>query len=121
MLQQPQQPAAGPAMPPVLAAALPKLLPYVPKLLSLLSEAPAFTFGYAVTFIYLVVWVGPTAFKTAYAPVSGFHILAFVLCGLFWRNVALGYSKYVAMRKRKEGAYSIVADLLLLSHEPKLD
>ena len=107
--------------PPQLAGLVSSLLPYVPRMLSLASEAPAFLFGYAIAFIYFVVWVGPAKFKTHFAPISGFHMVSIILCGLFWRSVAVGYKKVLAVRRRKDGANSIVADLLLLSHEPKLD
>ena len=98
-----------------------QIMPHLPKLLALATEAPAFITGYLLAFIYLVIWIGPTAFKRSFAPISGFHLVGLVLCGLFWRSVAVGYRKLLVMRKRRQGANSIVSDLLLLSHEPKLD
>lgn len=98
-----------------------QLLPYIPKLLSILSSAPAIAFGFFVTCVWYLFILGPTYFRESVAPIAGFHVVALVLFKRVYRHSQEGRSAARALQQRKESVKSFAKDIKLMSHGPKLD
>ncbi|KAH9600746.1 hypothetical protein LSM04_004057 [Trypanosoma melophagium] len=91
---------------------LQQLMPYLPILMKVLTNIPAFFVGFILASLFFIV-VGRDSLKYEYAPVAGFHFVAFFLLrSLFspWRE---GIQRAAEVRRRVATQRSFVRDVQL--------
>lgn len=98
-----------------------QLLPYVPKILSVLWCVPAFAAGFLAVVFYCLLWRGTAFIKEDLAPVAGFHVVSLMLLQVLWGRLWSGQSEASAVLQRQRSIDALTKEIKLMSHEPNLD
>jgi hypothetical protein len=97
-----------------------RLLPHIPRLLNYALAAPAVGFGFVITLLFFVFYVGRSHFRDDYAPIAGFQICSLLLAKVLLSELQSGFADLSSWRRRRAGIRSISEEIRLMD-EGRLD